>query len=358
MNLKDLGWKKYREKLEDAEKLDQENIGRVAVENRGGYLLYTEMGELEGIMRGKFMNLAKLESQYPKVGDWVIFEKLAGEQKAIITSILPRQSKLSRRRVAKDREAILDKKEEQIIATNLDLVFVVQGLDGDFNLSRLERYVAMAKEGDCQPVILLNKCDVASDNQAQFAQVKKALPEVELLLISAKAEIGLEKVRALIGKGISVVFVGSSGAGKSTLINKLLGSNSQGTNEVRADDSKGKHTTTKREMILLPEGGILIDTPGMRELGLWAGTEAVAETFEDIEVLIEKCRFSDCDHRVSLGCAVIAAVERDELPRARYENFLKISGELDAKIFQEKRKIQDAQKRASRKNPKRVGFKK
>ncbi len=358
MNLKDLGWEKYRESLKDFEKLDQESVGRVAVENRGGYLLYTKLGELEGIMRGKFMNLAKLESQYPKVGDWVIFEKLAGEQKAIITSILPRQSKLSRRRVAKDREAILDKKEEQIIATNVDLGFVVQGLDGDFNLSRLERYVAMAKEGNCRPVILLNKCDITAAAQNKFAQVKKALPEVELLLISAKAEIGLEKVRALISKGVSVVFVGSSGAGKSTLINKLLGEAKQKIGEIRIDDSRGKHTTTKREILLLPGGGVLIDTPGMRELGLWAGTEAVAETFEDIEVLIEKCKFSDCDHRVSLGCAVIAAVEDGELPRARYENFLKISSELDSKIFQEKRKIQDAQKRASRKNPKRVGFKK
>lgn len=358
MNLNDLGWEKYRENFEETKNLDQESIGRIAVENRGGYLLFAEGGQLEGIVRGKFMNANKLDSQYPKVGDWVIFEKLAGEQKAVITLILPRQSKLSRRRVAKDREAILDKKEEQIIATNVDLVFVVQGLDGDFNLSRLERYVAMAKEGDCKPIILLNKWDAVSDGQAKFEQVRQALPEIEIFLISATKEIGLEKIRSLLKMGISVVFVGSSGAGKSTLINKLLGSDSQNTSEVRVDDSKGKHTTTKREMMLLPEGGILIDTPGMRELGLWAGTEAVAETFEDIEVLIEKCRFSDCDHRVSLGCAVIAAVERDELPRARYENFLKISSELDAKIFQEKRKMQDAQKRTSRKNPKRIGFKK
>jgi len=358
MNLNDLGWEKYRESLKDQEGIVLENVGRVAVENRGGYLLWCQAGELEGIVRGKFMNANKLDSQYPKVGDWVIFEKLSGEQKAVIVSILPRQSKLSRRRVAKDREAILDKKEEQIIATNVDLVFVVQGLDGDFNLARLERYVAMAKEGNCRPIILLNKCDAVSDGQAKFEQVKKALPGIEIFLISATKEIGLEKVRALIEIGISVVFVGSSGAGKSTLINKLLGNHSQETREVRTDDSKGKHTTTRRELILLPSGGILIDTPGMRELGLWAGTEAVVEAFDDIEALVEKCKFSDCDHQVSKGCAIIEAVEKGDLVKERYENFLKLRNELSPKIFQEKRKIQDAQKRTLRKDIKQKEFRK
>ncbi len=359
MNLSDLGWEKYRENSQDVENFALENVGRVAVENRGGYLLRCQAGELEGIVRGKFMNSQKVDSQYPKVGDWVIFEKLQGEQKAIITLILPRQSKLSRRRVAKDREAVLDKKEEQIIATNVDLIFVVQGLDGDFNISRLERYVAMASEGNCRPIILLNKCDAVEDSQLKLEQVVAALPEVETFLISAREEIGLEKVRALISEGISIVFVGSSGAGKSTLINKLIGHDKQKINEIRKDDSKGKHTTTKREMIMLIGGGILIDTPGMRELGIWTQQrETVAEAFEDVNEFVRKCKFSDCDHRVSSGCAVIEAVDSGKLSKERYENFLKIKDELDPKIFQGKRKAQYVQKRALRKDIKQSAFKK
>lgn len=325
MILKNLGWELYRKKLPLETVPLEATVARVAVENRGSYLLYSPEGELEGIMRGKFMQGKKASSAYPKVGDWVVFEKLAGEKKAIITDVLPRTSKLSRNKAGEDAT-------EQIIAANIDVVFIVQGLDGDFNISRLQRYVAMAHVGNCQPVILLNKCDATPDAPDKLAQAKAALPGIPILLTSATEGLGVDQVRSLITTGLSLVFVGSSGAGKSTLINNLLGTTRQKTGATRLTDSKGKHTTTKRELIVLASGGVLIDTPGMRELGMWAQPEtAEAETFEDIQVLRSECKFNDCDHERSQGCAIVAAVASGALPSDRYQRFLKINQEMHAR---------------------------
>lgn len=271
-------------------------------------------------MQGK-----KASSVYPKVGDWIVFEKLAGEKKAIITTVLPRKSKLSRNKAG---EAAA----EQIIAANIDTVFIVQGLDGDFNLGRLERYVAMTHAGNCRPVILLNKCDLIADTSAKLIQVKAALPGIPVFLTSAIDGLGIAQVRSLITTGLSVVFVGSSGAGKSTLINTLLGANQQKTGVTRMADSRGKHTTTKRELIVLASGGILIDTPGMRELGMWTHAETAAtETFEDIQALQGECKFNDCDHERSQGCAIVAAVASGIIPQERYQSFLKLTRETQAR---------------------------
>ncbi len=325
MTLKDLGWERYSTDLPMETLPLETTVARVAVENRGSYLLYSTVGELEGIMRGKFMHGKKANSVYPKVGDWVVFEKLADEKKAIITAILPRISQLSRNKAGEEAA-------EQIIAANIDTVFIVQGLDGDFNLSRLERYVAMAQAGNCQPIILLNKCDLAPDASAKLAQVETALPGVPAILTSATQNLGIEQVRSLITTGLSLVFVGSSGAGKSTLINNLLGTARQKTGATRLTDSRGKHTTTKRELIVLDSGGVLIDTPGMRELGLWTQSEnSIRETFDDIEALQKKCKFNDCDHERSQGCAIVAAVTNGALPQERYQSFLKLTREAQAR---------------------------
>lgn len=323
MNLNDLGWGLYRKSLNsELDNILEENVARVAVENRGGYLLYSQAGELEGIMRGKFMRGKKADSEYPKVGDWVVFEKLPAEEKAVITSILPRKSKISRKKIGK-------KLNEQIIAANVDVVFVVQGLDNDFNLNKLARYVAMTKEGDCEPIILLNKCDVVPDAQDKLRQAQESLPGIKIFLTSATNGTGIENAQAQISAGISLVFVGSSGVGKSTLINTLLGIERQKIGEARLVDSKGRHTTTRRELILLPSGGVLIDTPGMRELGMWAEESAAAEAFEDVEALIGECKFNDCDHQVCQGCAVVAAVDRGEIAQDRYDRFIKLKQEID-----------------------------
>ncbi|EKE19576.1 MAG: GTPase [uncultured bacterium] len=332
MELKTLGWDLYSQSLQ--ENTEEENVARVAVENRGGYLLYAKIGELEGIVQGKFIRSAKDETAYPKVGDWVSIEKLQGENKAIIKEILPRRSKISRKRAGEDIV-------EQIIATNIDIAFIVQGMDGDFNIGRLERYVAMAKEGECEPVILLNKSDLAPDAEDKMKQVQSAMPGMKIFLVSAINGTGIDQVRALIGKNETVVFVGSSGVGKSTLVNALLGLDLQKTQEVRLDDSRGRHTTTKRELIFLPSGGLLIDTPGMRELGLWASQEALRETFEDIEAFAQLCKFNDCDHTQSPGCAVLKALQEGKIDQERYNRFIKLSGSLD--LFQAKKDRNNAQ---------------
>ncbi|KKP92429.1 MAG: hypothetical protein UR99_C0072G0003 [Candidatus Moranbacteria bacterium GW2011_GWD2_36_12] len=336
MDLKTLGWDLYKKSL--PENIDEKNIARVAVENRGGYLLYNKDGELTGMVQGKFMRSAKDETDYPKVGDWVVVEKLQGEAKAIIKSILPRKSKISRKRAGEDVA-------EQIIAANIDIVFIVQGLDGDFNISRLERYVAMSKEGGCEPVIILNKADLSPDPKAKLEEVSQKISGIKIFLVSAQNGQGVEDVRNLIQEGLSVVFVGSSGVGKSTLVNALLGIDLQKTQEVRLDDSRGRHTTTKRELLLLPSGGILIDTPGMRELGLWASQDALGEAFDDIEIF---AKFNDCDHTHSAGCAVLKALQEGKIDQQRYDSFIKLSGSLNHFKAKKEKNSAQAQKRSKR----------
>jgi ribosome biogenesis GTPase len=348
MDLKILGWEEYQKFLpKEKQNIDKKDVARVAVENRGGYLLNSLDGEIEGIVQGKFMKNAETDADYPKVGDWVEIEKLANESKAIIKSVLPRKTKISRRRVAKDRDALLDKKEEQIIATNVDLVFVIQGLNDDFNIQRLERYVAMVNDGGCEPVIILNKCDLVADWEEKIKEVEDALGNLKIFAVSAKSGAGIDIIRSLIEKQMTVVFVGSSGVGKSTLINTLIGSDLQKTNEIRLDDSKGRHTTTKRELLVLPSGGILIDTPGMRELGLWASRDALGETFDDILMFAQDCKFRDCDHQISQGCAVLAAVNEGKISRERYLDFLKLSQDVSNLGFDNK--VSAAQRRILKK---------
>jgi ribosome biogenesis GTPase len=323
----------------------------VAVENRGGYLLYAEVGELEGIVQGKFIRNAKLESDYPKVGDWVLIEKLQGEAKAIIKEVLPRFSKIGRKRAGEDVA-------EQIIAANVGIAFIVLGLDGDFNIGRIERYVAMAKEGGCEPIVLLNKSDLIEDAQVKLAEVESQLSGIKIFLVSAKNKFGVAEVSELISEGESVVFVGSSGAGKSTLVNALLGSERQKTNETRLDDSRGRHTTTKRELIVLPAGGILIDTPGMRELGLWASESALNEAFEDIEAFARLCKFNNCDHQFDKGCAVTEALAKKLITQERYDRYLKLKSSLDPHKAKKDSHDMQAQKRSQRTVIKRAEYSK
>lgn len=290
MELSKLGWEKYSQTIK--EDISENEVARVAVENRGGYLLYSEFGELEGIVQGKFIKKTESESDFPKVGDWVKIKKLQGESKAVIEEILPRISKLSRRRISKDRSEIHQKQQEQIIAANVDLVFIVQGLDDDFNLARLERYIDASLKGGCQPVVLLNKADIADDKEEKMAMAKQLNADVQVFLVSAKTNIGLETVHEMMEKEKTIVFVGSSGVGKSSLINAISGIDLQKVQEVRMDDSKGRHTTTRREMIILPGGTILIDTPGMRELAEWNEEETFFEKSKKKNEAKRKAKFS------------------------------------------------------------------
>jgi ribosome biogenesis GTPase len=243
------------------------------------------------------------------------------EQKAIIHEVLPRISIFSRKVTGK-------KLEEQIIATNINVLFIVQSLDAGFNLRRLERYLVMAHESGAKPVIVLNKADLCKDLPEKLAQVKQILPDTPVVALSGLKETGLDQLEPFMQPGTTIAFTGSSGVGKSTIINKLSGTEIQETSAVREIDAKGRHTTTRRELIILSNGAILIDTPGMRELQLWNASEGLEDTFADIAQLSSDCRFSDCTHTVEKSCAIIEAINREELTPERYNSYMKLQKEL------------------------------
>jgi ribosome biogenesis GTPase len=296
---------------------------RVAVEHRRAYVLYTEAGELAGEAAGKLYHGAGSAADLPKVGDWVAVSPLVGEPKAIIRQVLPRRTKFS-------RKAAGEHDTEQVIAANIDRLFIVQGLDHDFNLRRLERYLVMAWESGAEPVILLNKADLCGNVEEYTGAVAEIAPGVPVIAISAREGLGIEELGRLLREGETVAFIGSSGVGKSTLINRLLGADHLKTAEVRAADSRGRHTTTHRELFLLPGGGLVIDTPGLRELQLWYSEQGLDETFADIEELARNCHFADCTHSHESKCAVLEALRSGSLSQARYASYQKLLKEMSA----------------------------
>ncbi|QHT68018.1 ribosome small subunit-dependent GTPase A [Rhodocytophaga rosea] len=296
-------------------------VGRIATENKNQYTIFSESGILQGEVSGKLLFTANSPADFPKTGDWIVMSVFEQEQKAIIHEVLPRISTFSRKVTGK-------KVEEQIIAANINLLFIVQSLDANFNLRRLERYLVMAHESGAKPVIVLNKVDLCKNLTEKLTQVKQISQDTPVVALSGLKETGLEQLEPFMQPGVTIAFTGSSGVGKSTIINKLLGSAIQETSEVREVDAKGRHTTTRRELIVLPNGTILIDTPGMRELQLWNASEGLDDTFADIADLSSNCRFSDCTHTVEKGCAVIEAINQEELPMERYNSFMKLQKEL------------------------------
>jgi ribosome biogenesis GTPase len=252
------------------------------------------------------------------------------EPKAIIHAVLPRKSKFSRK-VAGERT------EEQIVAANVDTVFIVNGLDGgrSLNMRRIERYLTLAWDSGATPVIVLNKADLCSDIDPVIQEVETIAIGTPIHAVSARERTGLDSLNTYLSEGRTVAFLGSSGVGKSALINALLGVEKQKTGEVREDDRMGRHTTTGRELILIPGGGIVIDTPGMREIQMWAGEDNLQKSFSDIELLAGECRFSDCSHNAESGCAVKAAIERGDLDPARLDSYHKLQGELRYLAFRE-----------------------
>jgi ribosome biogenesis GTPase / thiamine phosphate phosphatase len=258
---------------------------------------------------------------YPAVGDWVAVRPPTGEGRAMIQAVLPRKSRFSRK-VAGQRT------EEQVVAANVDTLFLVSGLDGDFNPRRIERYLTAAWDSGAQPVVVLNKLDCCDNPDGCLLATESVALGVPVHRVSALAGTCCDELHSYLAPGQTVSLLGSSGVGKSTLINRLLGREVQRTREVREDDARGRHTTTHRELFVSPMGGLLIDTPGLREIQLWEGDQGIESSFADVEALAEGCHFVDCRHRGEPGCAVEAATATGELPPERLESYRKLQREL------------------------------
>jgi ribosome biogenesis GTPase len=314
-----LGWDNFFETQLSNFNLQGLHIARVTAENKTNYNLQSESGAVIAEVTGRLMFGALLESELPKVGDWVLFA-IMDQDKGIIHEILERKTKLSRKAVGK-------RTTEQIIAANLDVLFIVQGLDDNYNISRLERYMSALQAG-INPIVVLNKSDCCMNAQAKIAEVQQRIPGIPVIATSS-LNGQIECLRNFISAGKTFAFAGSSGVGKSTLINCLLGRDDQKTAEVRAKDSKGRHTTTRREMTFLDTGGILIDTPGMREFQPWADDENLSLGFQDIDEYAGGCRYADCEHLHEDQCAVKEAVSNGKIDALHYENYLKLKREIN-----------------------------
>lgn len=313
------------------------SAARISAENKNNYLLITEFGEVTGEVTGKLLFTSDSPATLPKTGDWVVVTMHDNNSHAIIHEILPRRTKISRK--SADR-----KTEEQVIAVNTDIVFIMQSLDENLNVNRLRRYLAAMYQTGLELVILLSKCDL--DGSAEkIENIKKAAPENIVIPISSLQNIGVDEVKQQLYNSKTAVIIGSSGVGKSTLINTLLGEELIKVQEVRNSDSKGRHTTTRRELFLLPDGGIIIDTPGMRELALWNADEGIARTFSSFEELTFQCRFSDCTHTHETNCAVREAVENGQISTEEYENYLKLRKELNYLELRQNKLLQIEEKR-------------
>ena len=304
-SLDDLGWTPHFAAAFEPFRAPGVEPARVSLEHTHIYRVMTPGGESLARVSGRLRHDASGRADFPGVGDWVVLETASNgdaRETARIRAVLPRVSRFSRR-------AAGNVTEEQVVAANIDVVFLVSGLDGDFNLRRIERYLVTAWESGASPVILLNKADLAEDAAAIVREVADLAQGVPVLAISATRLDAIEQVRAFVTRGRTAALLGSSGVGKSSIANALLGEARLATRDVRMSDSRGRHTTTGRQLLLLPGAGILIDTPGMRELQLWETGEAAAGAFADVEAIAEGCRFRDCRHAAEPGCAVIAAAE-------------------------------------------------
>ncbi|MDF2153034.1 ribosome small subunit-dependent GTPase A [Vibrio sp. CAU 1672] len=302
--LKLLGWKPYFQQQLTLDDYQNTLLARIIAHHRSGYMLASEKGEIHLPIHAALPSMT--------VGDWVVLK-----QNQQFSRLLERRSLFSRK-AAGSRVA------EQLIAANVDTVFIVCSLNHDFNLSRIERYLALVNETEVEPVIVLTKADLCDDSDELKSQVQSLDPLLMVETVNSLDTSSVAKLMSWCGEGQTVAFIGSSGVGKSTLVNTLLCEQEQATGGIREDDSKGRHTTTSRSIHLLPSGGILLDTPGMREIQLADCETGVSETFSDVEALALHCRFSDCRHQTEPGCAVQSAIENGSLERRRFTNYQKL----------------------------------
>lgn len=339
MSLQDLGW-------DDGfaaafEPHDNCIPARVSAQHRGGYDVLTERGELRVRLAGRLRHEAASAADLPAVGDWVALRE------ETVHAVLPRRSAFTRKAAWSPTEA-------QVLAANLDTVFVVSGLDGDFNLRRLERYLTLAWESGATPALVLTKADLCEDVGGSLLEAEQVAFGVPAHVVSNVTGEGLDELSPYLAPAKTVALLGSSGVGKSTLANRLLGAELQATKEI-AEDGRGRHTTTSRQLLRLPGGALLVDTPGLREIQLWDADEGIEEAFADVDELAAGCRFNDCAHRREPGCAVQAAIDEGRLPRERLQSYRALQRELarlarkqDARLRSEERKKRAALARSRR----------
>jgi ribosome biogenesis GTPase len=339
MRLSRLGWDDEWERT-FGEWASKANVhpARVVIEFNYLYRVALAGGELEAVLAGRLKHRATSRGELPAVGDWVVLRKRPDEDRGAIVAVLPRRSRFSRRMAGNVTD-------EQVVAANVDVIFIVMSLDADFSLRRLERYLLLARESGAAPVVLLTKPDVCDDVPAHVAEVVAVTGDVPVHVASPKLNQGIDQVASYLIAGRTGALLGSSGVGKSSIINRLIGEDVRKTRDVREADSKGRHTTMHRELVVLPNGGLVIDTPGMRELQLWEVGEAVGETFDDVEALAAGCRFTDCRHRDEPRCAVKAAVSDGRLSADRLESYLKLQDELAYLARQQDERAQIEEKR-------------
>ncbi len=334
-NLEHIGFDKwFRDKL-DLSKLNNFQLGRVTTVYGESYLITDGKREVTAEITGKLMFSADSPLDFPTVGDWCLVQNLGEDSLAIIHEVIERKSILKRKRAGKSVEF-------QSIAANIDCALIVQSLDSDYSIRRFERYLVMAREGNIQPVFLLSKSDLLSESEIiqKKEEIRQSNPDVQVIAFSNKIGTNLDEIKGLLLAGKTFCLIGSSGVGKTSLLNKLIGEDRFATKDVREKDQKGKHTTTNRQLLMLENGSMIIDTPGMRELGNIAVETAIEETFDEITELETSCRFSNCSHKQENGCAILEALEQGVFSRDRYQNYLKMRQESERNdaTYAEKRK--------------------
>jgi len=328
MNLDDLGWKTY---ITEGNLLDmpiEGQIGRITSVQKNAFLILSEPGSCWGKLSGNLSYHAQDCRELPVVGDWVSFNLSGDSATAVITELFPRKNRIARVAAGSRGRRSTAALTQQVIAANIELIFIVAGLDRDYNLRRIERYLTLAYDSEAIPIVLLNKADLCSTWQEKTQEVEEIAIGVPVYAISASSGFDIGIVHRHLLPGMTAALLGSSGVGKSTIINSLLGKERQATHAISDSVGKGVHTTTARELILLPKGGMIVDNPGIRELQLITDSDSLETAFEDIEALAETCRFSDCRHEAEPGCSVKLALLEGSLDEERYQSYLKLRKEL------------------------------